>query len=65
VRFQEFTQEIAGSTGQPESTVAETIYHLLWHGEIETDLEKLLFRDGNITPKAPIWLPAYTKERAA
>lgn len=54
--FQTLIQQIADASGQLRPTVAETVYHMLWHGQLEADMEKLLFRDGDITPRTPIWL---------
>lgn len=45
-----------------KSTVFAAICHLLWHGEISTDLQSLLIFDSAFAPNATIWLPREEKK---
>ncbi len=44
-----------------ESIVFTTLCHLLWHGELCTDLQKLLIFDSAFAPDATAWLPKEEK----
>lgn len=48
--------QIAGDLNLPEPTVVNALCHLIWHGKIETDLNKLLFIDGALVPNAVVWV---------
>ncbi len=50
-------QEISQELGLPTGVVSPGLYHLLWHGKIETDLRSLIFVDGAPLPHALVWLP--------
>lgn len=39
-----------------EAAVTGTLCYLLWHGELHTDLQRLLFDQGNIEPGVVIWI---------
>lgn len=51
-------QEISQELGLPVGVVSPGLYHLLWHGKIETDLRSLIFIDGAPLSRALVWLPA-------
>lgn len=38
------------------ASLLSTIYHLLWHGCLETDLHRLLFVQGAVAPRVTLWL---------
>jgi hypothetical protein len=46
----------------PEPGVAAVLAHMLWHGQIATDLSHLIFVDGAVSPAARVWLAAPHKE---
>ncbi len=50
-------QEISQERGLPVGVVSPGLYHLLWHGKIETDLCSLIFIDGAPLSRTLIWLP--------
>jgi len=50
-------QEISQELGLPVGVVSPGLYHLLWHGKIETDLRSLLFIDGAPLSRTLVWLP--------
>jgi hypothetical protein len=41
----------------PVGVVAPGLYHMLWHGKLETDLHSLIFLDGAPLPQTLVWLP--------
>lgn len=55
-------QEISQELGLPVGVVSPGLYHLLWHGKIETDLRSLIFIDGTPLSRALIWLPVQEGE---
>lgn len=40
----------------PEPQITGTICHLLWHGQLQTNLAELLFDQGAILPDSLVWL---------
>lgn len=40
----------------PESVVTGSLCYLLWHGELQTDLGRLLFDQGTVEPGIQVWL---------
>ncbi len=52
--------ELLQDTHLPPATVNAAVCHLLWHGEVLTDLHASLWRSGALMPDASVWLP--TKE---
>lgn len=40
----------------PQAVVIATLCHLLWHGDLQTDLNRLLFDQGGIEPGVQVWL---------
>ncbi len=50
-------KEISQELGRPIGVVAPGLYHLLWHGRIETDLRLLIFIDGAPLTRTLVWLP--------
>ncbi len=50
-------QEISQELELPVGVVSPGLYHLLWHGKIETDLRSLIFIDGAPLSRALVWLP--------
>lgn len=53
---------IAQHLAVAESTVFAALCHLLWHGEICTDLHSLLIFDSAFAPNATIYLPKEEKK---
>jgi hypothetical protein len=54
--------QIARDLEVPEPGVAAALAHMLWHGQIATDLSHLIFVDGALSPAARVWLAAPRKE---
>lgn len=52
----EITRRLNGETTVPRTDLLSTIYHLLWHGRLETDLHQLLFVQGVMAPHVTLWL---------
>jgi len=57
VQLQSCADYMAHQLAMAESTVFAALCHLLWHGEICTDLQRLLIFDNAFAPNATIWLP--------
>src|SRR5947207_3152941 len=49
--------EISQDLNLPAATVSGAIYHLMWHGKLDTDLRSLIFIDGVPTTRTCVWLP--------
>lgn len=56
VHLQNCVEYIAHQLDMADPLVFTTLCHLLWHGEIRTDLQKLLIIDSAFAPSATIWL---------
>ena len=56
VMFEVLVKQLAQVLNAPEGQITATLCHLLWHGELETDLNRLLFDQGAIVPGVCIWL---------
>ncbi len=52
---------VAHGLDMAESKVFTTLCHLLWHGELCADLQKLLIFDSAFAPSATVWLPEEEK----
>ena len=50
-------KDISQELELPVGVVAPGLYHMLWHGKLETDLHSLIFIDGAPLPKTLVWLP--------
>jgi hypothetical protein len=50
-------KEIAEEKELPIGVVSSSLYHLIWHGKIETDLRMLIFVDGTPSSRTQVWLP--------
>lgn len=48
-------QDLAQDLGLPQPQVIASLCHALWHGDLETNLNQLLFRDGQVGPEAHVW----------
>lgn len=48
---------IAQDLDLPSAIVSTTIYHLMWHGKIATNLDSLIFVDNVPTSSTYVWLP--------
>ncbi|GHO96261.1 hypothetical protein KSF_063090 [Reticulibacter mediterranei] len=48
---------VAHQLDMAESVVFTTLCYLLWHGELCTDLQKLLIFDSTFVPGTTVWLP--------
>lgn len=51
-------QDLAQDLGLPQPQVIASLCYALWHGHLETNLNQLLFRDGQVVPEAHVWRPA-------
>lgn len=58
VLLTEMTDELA----LPKPQVAAALGHMLWHGQLHTDLQQLLFADGHPSIKALVCLPGLKEE---
>jgi hypothetical protein len=54
--------QIAHDLSLPEPSVVAALAHMLWHGQIVTDLNQLIFVDGALSPAARVWLASPQKE---
>ncbi len=61
VHLQRCTEYVALLLDIAEPVVFATLCHLLWHGELCTDLQKLLIFDSAFAPGATVWLPKEEK----
>lgn len=50
-------KDISQELELPIGVVSSSLYHLMWHGKIGTDLRSLIFIDGKPLPKTLVWLP--------
>lgn len=46
---------IAADLHLPAQHVLASLGHLLWHGQLNTDLQKLIFVDGEVVPGTQVW----------
>jgi hypothetical protein len=53
--LRETTSRLIRTLDLPTPDVVAALCHLIWHGEIETDFQKLLLIDGAVNPKVVIW----------
>ena len=56
VRFEVLVKQLEQALNAPEGQITAALCHLLWHGELGTDLNQLLFDQGAIVPGVCIWL---------
>jgi hypothetical protein len=42
--------QIAHELGLPQPSVVAALGHMLWHGQVSTDLGRLIFTDNGIAP---------------
>lgn len=54
--FEVLVQQLEQALNAPEAQVTAALCHLLWHGELGTNLNQLLFDQGTILPGVCIWL---------
>jgi hypothetical protein len=54
--------EMADELALPKSHVATALGHMLWHGQLHTNLQQLLFVDGRPSIKTLVWLPRLKEE---
>lgn len=52
----EIARRLNRDTALPSASLLSTIYHLLWHGRLETALHRLLFVQGAVAPHVTLWL---------
>ena len=50
-------KDLCEALGLPIGVVSPCLYHLMWHGKIETDLRSLIFLDGVPLSRTIVWLP--------
>lgn len=51
----EIARRLSRDTALPPTSLLSTIYHLLWHGRLETDLQQLLIVQGAVAAHATLW----------
>lgn len=51
----EIARRLSRDTALPPTSLLSTIYHLLWHGRLETDLQQLLFVQGAVAAHVTLW----------
>lgn len=56
-------RDIAQELGLPPGVVSSSLYHLMWHRKIDTDLRTLIFVDGAPLPRTLVWLPMKEENR--
>jgi hypothetical protein len=56
VPFDKLVRQLAPLLKLSEAEVTATLCYLLWHGEVQTDLSRLLFDQGAIEPGIQLWL---------
>ena len=63
------TSAVQTALGQAPATLSpgillNTLYHLLWHNQVEMDWQQPFMRRGVIHPAAAVWLPTGTSQPA-
>lgn len=56
VVFDRLVRQLGQKLALSEAEVTASLCYLLWHGEVQTDLNRLLFDQGAIEPEVPLWL---------
>lgn len=56
VAFRVLVRQLGQLLNLPEGRVTATLCYLLWHGELQTDLGRLLFDQGAIEPGVQVWI---------
>lgn len=56
VVFDRLVRQLGEMLNLSEAEVTATLCYLLWHGEIQTDLNRLLFDQGAIEPGILLWI---------
>jgi hypothetical protein len=56
VAFEVLVKQVEQALKAPDGQVTAALGHMLWHGELMTDLNQLLFDQGTIVPGGCIWL---------
>lgn len=56
VAFDGLVRQLGPKLALSEAEVTATLCYLLWHGEVQIDLNRLLFDQGAIEPEVPLWL---------
>lgn len=56
-------REISQELSLPVGVVSSSLYHLMWHRKVDTDLRTLIFVDGAPVPKTLVWLPVKEGKR--
>lgn len=51
----EIARRLSRDTALPPTSLLSTIYHLLWHGRLETDLQQLLIVQGAVAAHVTLW----------
>jgi hypothetical protein len=50
-------RDISQELSLPIGVVSSSLYHLMWHGKVDTNLRSLIFVNGAPLPKTLVWLP--------
>ena len=56
LEMQELVGQIKQALNLPEGRITAGLCHLLWHSELATDFNQLLFDQGAIVPDVRVWL---------
>jgi hypothetical protein len=56
LRLADLGRQIALEANLPAGTVMAALGHMLWHGRLNTDLQRLLFVKGEPGPEVQVWL---------
>jgi hypothetical protein len=56
VAFDALVKQLGQQLNLPQAVVIAALCHLLWHGDLQTDLNRLLFDQGGIEPGVQVWL---------
>ncbi len=56
--------QVAHQLSLTEANVTSALCHLIWHGKVITDMQKLMFVDGSILPATLVWIPSGEKDNS-
>lgn len=58
VAFRMLVKQVSQTLNLAEGQVTGAVCYLLWHGQLMTDLDQLLFDQGGIVPGVQVWIGA-------
>ena len=56
VGIHQLTHQLTAVLGQPQTSVAATLYHMLWYGRLQTDLCQPIFVQGRVAENVTVYL---------